>query len=185
MLLQRTRADTVERFLPNFYRRFPSWWHLAEAQESELQKFLEPIGLSHRRAASFNALAKEIVSRNGHFPFERSEIEALPGVGQYIANAILLMAHGKREPLLDVNMARVVERYFGPRKLADIRYDPYLQKLARRVSDHDSPKEINWAILDLAAKICTPRHPHCENCPLKLRCRFAPDVFAEGRDSTS
>lgn len=29
-------------------------------------------------------------------------------------------------------MARVLERYFGPRKLADIRYDPYLQDLATR-----------------------------------------------------
>ena len=44
-----------------------------------------------------------------------------------VANAILLVCHEQPEPLLDSNMARVIERVFGPRKLADIRYDPYLQ----------------------------------------------------------
>jgi len=63
-------------------------------------------------------------------------------------------------------MARVLERYFGPRKLADIRYDPYLQKLAHRVVDCEAPAAVNWAILDLAALVCKARGPRCSQCPL-------------------
>lgn len=44
-----------------------------------------------------------------------------------------LVVYGIPEPLVDVNMVRVLERFFGPRKLADIRYDSYLQTLARQV----------------------------------------------------
>ncbi len=44
-----------------------------------------------------------------------------------------LLCNRKPRPLLDVNMSRVLERYFGPRSLADIRYDPYLQNLAQRL----------------------------------------------------
>ena len=76
------------------------------------------------------------------------------------------------QPLLDVNLARVLERLFGPRKLADIRFDPYLQELSLRVVQHESPTEVNWAFLDLAAMICTIRSPKCEVCPLRKQCCF-------------
>ena len=55
------------------------------------------------------------------FPASREELETLSGLGQYIVSAILLSVYRQGEPLLDVNMARVLERYFGPRKLAVIK----------------------------------------------------------------
>ena len=111
-------------------------------------------------------------ARNGRFPKSREEIQKLPGVGQYIANSIELLCHGKAKPLLDVNMARVLERFFGPRKLADIRYDPYLQKLAHKVVDVEDPVRMNWAILDFAALVCKTRNPLCETCPVAKNCIY-------------
>lgn len=173
LLLQRTRAETVAGFFPRFVKRFPSWNLLALATEDELRAFLEPIGLWRRRSASLRALAAEMRTRRGRFPTNRDDLEALPGVGQYVANAAMLFCHGKREPLLDVNMARILERCFSPRTLVDIRYDPWLQALARAVVDHPRAREINWAILDLAATTCTVRKPRCKTCPLETVCRFA------------
>jgi A/G-specific adenine glycosylase len=172
ILLQRTRAETVAAFLPLFAKRFPGWNQLARANDEELQAFLAPIGLWRRRADSLRALAQEMRSRRGRFPVTRNEIEELPGVGQYIASALLLFCHGLREPLLDVNMARVLERCFVPRKLADIRHDPWLQSLARRITDHKQAVEINWAILDLASKVCLVRSPTCSLCPVRAGCRY-------------
>ncbi len=143
------------------------------ASEKELQNYLKPIGLWKRRAASMISLGKELSMREGKFPRNRLEIEALPGVGQYIANAILIFCHGDSQPLLDTNMARVLERFFGPRKLADIRYDPYLQGLAFRVVKGDDTISMNWALLDFAALICKQAVPLCASCPLAARCRFA------------
>ena len=113
-----------------------------------------------------------MAKRGGRFPRTRGEIEELPGVGQYIANAILMFCQDEPQPLLDVNMARVLERFFGSRKLADIRYDPYLQKLAREVLPRKRYKEFNWAILDFASLICKARKPLCLKCPLEIRCRY-------------
>ena len=73
--------------------------------------------------------------------------------------------------MLDVIMARVLERYFGPRKLADIRYDPYLQTLSRQVVK-TRPVGLNWAILDLGAMICTASNPKCSSCPMASTCLF-------------
>lgn len=173
VLLQRTRAEVVASFFPRFIRRWPSWRALAIASEKELQDYLKPIGLWKRRASSMIRLAKELSLRKGKYPRNRQEIEALPGVGQYIANAILMFCHGDSQPLLDTNMARVLERFFGPRKLADIRYDPYLQDLALRAVKGNNPTSMNWALLDLAALICKQAVPLCLRCPLAARCRFA------------
>lgn len=156
-----------------FTRYVAGIYHQEVATEVDLQQYLQPLGLWRRRAASLEKLANEMAKRRGKFPERREEIEQLPNVGQYIANAILLFCHGDPQPLLDVNMARVLERFFGPRKLADIRYDPYLQSLAKAVVSSKNPHVINWAILDHATLICKISTPLCTVCPVVLRCKFA------------
>ena len=173
LLLQRTRAETVDSFFSSFISHFPSWKKLSNANESEISKIIKPIGLWKRRASTLKRLATIMAKKNGRFPKRKADIEALPGVGQYIANAILLLCHGEAQPLLDVNMARVLERVFGPRKLADIRYDPYLQELASRAIKCKEAKKLNWAILDLAALHCLSRKKRCNDCPLKTICSDA------------
>lgn len=174
ILLQRTKAETIAIFYPKFVDQYPSWRKLGGETEGELQEWFKPIGLWRRRASSLHELSKEMVKRSGRFPKERSEIESLPGIGQYIANAILLFCYGIPQPLLDTSMARVLERYFGPRNLVDIRYDPYLQSLAKFVVGEDpiSAVQLNWAILDLAALVCKKVNPTCSICPVNFGCLF-------------
>jgi A/G-specific adenine glycosylase len=171
-LLQRTRAATVDGFLPSFFQRFPDPSTLAKARATDIEDFLRPVGLWRRRAATLGNLARELQRRGGSVPTSREELETLPGVGQYLASAVLLLAHRANEPLLDSNMARVLERYFGPRTKADIRYDPYLQALSREVLRGADPVRLNWGILDFAALVCTPRAPRCDSCTLKVGCRY-------------
>lgn len=176
VLLQRTRAETVQAFWPTFIKRFPSWKAVADATTNDVEKLLRPIGLARQRAPRLHALAIIMSERKGRFAKSREEIESLPGVGQYIANAVLTFGHGFPRPLLDVNMARVLERYFGTRQLTDIRYDPYLQSLARSVVRYREPASVSWAILDLAALICKPGKPLCVKCPVAKGCRFYREI---------
>jgi A/G-specific adenine glycosylase len=173
VLLQRTQASTVGRFFDAFFEQFDSWADIDVAPQESLESALRPIGLWKRRANALKALAREMVTRGGQFPDSRDELEALPAVGQYVASAVLLFAHGRAEPLLDGNMARVLDRVFEPRRLVDIRYDVRLQSLARVLVRSRRPSVINWAILDFAALRCTYRSPQCEACPLRARCNFA------------
>lgn len=172
VLLQRTRAEVAARFLPQFMKRYPSWKRLALANEATLGEVLRPLGLFRRRATSLVKLARVMAKRNGRFPREKSEVEALPAVGQYVCNAVMLFSGRQAEPLLDVNMARVIERCFGPRKLVDIRYDPELQDISRLVIFGPRAIDLNWAILDLGAMLCRKNRPHCSDCPLNRICDF-------------
>lgn len=172
ILLQRTRAETVNTLYPSFFRSFPSWPKLARATLRELRDSLRPLGLWNQRAKSLRRLAIVMEARKGLFPSVREEIDALPNVGQYIANSIELFCHGRPKPLLDVNMVRVLERFFRPRLLVDIRNDPFLQELAQRAVDPEHPEGYNWAVLDLGALICTRSSPRCCECPLRRKCRY-------------
>jgi A/G-specific adenine glycosylase len=170
VLLQRTKAETVANFFPIFIDKYPSWEVLANASINELQEFLKPIGLYKQRGERLFKLAQEIKKRGYKLPGTKEEFEELPLVGQYIANAYDIFIKRSPAPLLDVNMARLLERFFGPRELADIRYDPYLQNLAWSVIKHEHFKELNWGILDFSAKNCTARKPMCYGCALSESC---------------
>lgn len=170
ILLQRTKAETISKFFNIFISQFPGWAALASAQLQDIEECLKPIGLYRQRAARIKALANYI-EENG-LPLERVELDRVPSMGQYIANAVELLIRRNKKPLLDVNMARVLERFFGPRKLVDIRYDPYLRDISHDVVNHKRSKDINWAILDFATLVCKIRNPLCESCVLANKCLY-------------
>jgi A/G-specific adenine glycosylase len=180
VLLKRTRAEGAAGFFHSFIERYPSWLAISQASTRELGSALRPIGLWRQRASSLAALSAEMVVRNGRFPQDRDSIESLPGVGQYVANAIILFCNAGREPLLDAGMARVLERCFGERSLVDIRYDPWLQSLARKVVNCNEPVLVNSALLDLAALICHADVPDCPACPVRRYCKAA-NSFGEAQ----
>lgn len=138
-----------------------------------MRALLQPIGLWRRRASTMVALASVMAGKQDRLPASRDELERLPGISQYMASSILLLCHGQREALIDVNVARVLERVFGKRQLADIRYDPYLHELAQTIVASNDPISCNWAIIDLAATVCLNTAPECTICPLNDICRFA------------
>ena len=159
-------------FYATFLRAYPSWERLASAKESDLQQLLKPIGLWRQRAGMFVKLSRALAELEHKLPCTREELEQLPGISQYMASAILLLCYGHKEPLLDVNMACILERVYGPRKLADIRYDPFLQDIAHSSVEVEDPITVNWAAMDLAATTCLRNAPRCVECPLANMCRY-------------
>lgn len=169
ILLQQTTARKVADILGVFTARFPDWNTLAKAIPAQIEGVIFPLGIYRRRAKTIHSLANAVVKLNG-LPRTRRGLEKLSGIGQYIANVLLVVLQHKRLPFLDINMSRVLERFFGPREMADIRYDPYLQVLARKIVNVRDALSANWMILDFAALVCTKRRPRCLDCPLSERC---------------
>ena len=173
VLLQRTRAETVAKQYKIFFTKFPNWTVLSQARKRDIENTIRPLGLWQRRATALLGLASYAVSARGKFPKSAKELEAVPAVGQYVGNAILLFQHKFPAPLLDANMARVVERYFHPREMADLRYDPWLQAVCAKLVSSADAVAVNWGILDIGSILCKPQIPQCQKCPLKRGCSFA------------
>ena len=168
ILLQQTTATAVERLYSSFFDRFPNWQSLYAASEGEVEDALRPLGLYRQRSKRLKALAAWVAEHGWQLPSTRDELEDVPGIGQYVASVLLAVKYGEPEPMLDVNMARVLERFFGERELADLRDDPWLQLLARQSAAGACP---GWAVLDFAATVCRKRVRLCSACVLVHRCR--------------
>jgi A/G-specific adenine glycosylase len=167
ILLQQTTAAAVAKLYDGFFTQFPTWQALHKASPDELWAAISKLGLGNQRTVRLKSLADWVASNGWCLPATRHELEDVPGVGQYVASALLAIKYGEPEPLLDVNMARVLERFFGARELADIRDDPWLQILARSVAVTAAE---SWRTLDFASLVCAARAPDCSACPVHTNC---------------
>jgi len=176
ILLKKTNAGVVDRFLPLFLERYPDIYALHREAISSLQETLSPLGLSGQRATQLKNLAKVLVeSYEGKMPCNREELLNLPGVGDYTAGAILCFACNKPEPIVDTNVARVITRVYGlrPSRYEARRSPEVWEKAKELVYGHpEQAARINWALLDLGALVCRPKHPKHNDCPLNEHCVF-------------
>src|SRR5688572_16556864 len=83
VLLQRTKAETVNKFYSTFLLKYPDWNSLVIADVVDIELELKPIGLYKQRASRLKKLAHEMFDRKGNFPQDRSELENIPFLGQY------------------------------------------------------------------------------------------------------
>jgi A/G-specific adenine glycosylase len=182
LLLQRTRADLVEPLYRRFVTEYPDAKALANADPVRVSEVLRPLGFAHRTARLPN-LGRALVERHGgRIPRERADLLALPGVGEYVANAVRAVAFGEQEPLLDPNIIRLIGRVFGLRSdRARPRDDPALWSFIRSLLPRARAREFNLALVDLGAMVCRTRRPRCYSCPLRRRCM----AFAAGEVTPS
>src|SRR5437868_5099379 len=115
IMLQQTRVAAVIEHYHEFLRRFPTIRKLASARESSVLAAWSGLGY-YRRARMLHAAAKRIVKeRAGKFPASASELQELPGIGRYTANAIASIAFGEAVAVVDGNVERVLQRMSGDR----------------------------------------------------------------------
>lgn len=170
MMLQRTKADQVVPVYLKLLNEYPTASDLAEADLSDLQSILNPLGLAWR-ISRFKEMAKALVDRfNGVVPEKREELTSLPDVGDYVAGAVLSIALQKPEWVVDSNIVRLFRRYFGIQTSSEGRRDAHVIELAKRFTSKRRPRETTLAILDFTSLVCTPALPRHDICPLKSKC---------------
>jgi A/G-specific adenine glycosylase len=171
MLVQTTVAAVVP-YYTRFLARFPDLRTLAEADEAEVLKVWEGLGY-YRRARQLHAAARTIVAQHGGtLPDDPEAIRALPGVGRYIAGAILSFAYDRPAPILEANTQRVLARWLAFRD--DLKKNSSQEQLwqaAERLVPPHGAGTFNQAFMELGALICVPRAPRCLVCPVASECR--------------
>ena len=172
ILLQRTKAETVAKYYNTFFQKYPSWAKLIKANINELEQILKPLGLYKHRAKRLIKIINEYKDKNGILPQNKNELHESSLSTLYVSNAYELFILKRRAALLDVNMSRILSRFFNPKEFKDIRNDKLIQELAHNVINIKSCKELNWAILDFSALVCKSSNPQCSNCKLNNKCKF-------------
>ncbi|MCC6951824.1 MAG: A/G-specific adenine glycosylase [Phycisphaerales bacterium] len=175
MLQQTQVARVAERFGP-VLARFPTPASMAASTVEDVLSLWAGLGY-YRRARLLHAASREIVARfGGLVPSDTLDLRSLPGVGPYTAGAIASIAFGLPRPLVDGNVARVLQRVHARPGCAS---DPGVMRWAWKqagllisAAAHRAlpPAQVNEGLMELGATICTPAAPRCGECPLAASC---------------
>lgn len=166
MCLHRTRADQVVPVFESLLRIAPTPQAMVDNADEALAA-MQSLGLRWR-AENIIRVAQELLDLfGGEVPDDDYELRMLPGVGDYVAQAVLCFGFGRRAVLMDTNTMRIVGRLYGHEKSRRWQLRLDLHQLAG-ASGPDA--EFNYALLDLGALVCRAGTPRCETCPLRQMC---------------
>ena len=171
MLVQTTVAAVIPYF-ERFLGRFPDARSLAEADEEDVLKAWEGLGY-YRRARQLQAAARQVVRiHGGTIPDDEEAVRALPGVGPYIAGAVLSFAFDRPAAIVEANSQRVLARLVALQDdMKTTAARRRVWEVAARLVPSKRAGDFNQALMDLGAMICTPRQPSCLICPVAASCR--------------
>ena len=177
LMLQQTQVLRVEPRWHEFLAEFPTLHSIAAADVSQVEEAWEGLGY-YARARNLHRTAR-LVTRDGTdatatLPADTAALQALPGIGRYTAGAVASFAYGQRAPLVDTNVARVLQRVFLPRAKRKVAATEHaLWELAERSLPRaaDAVWTHNQALMEIGALVCTARVMHCTVCPVRSVCR--------------
>jgi A/G-specific adenine glycosylase len=179
-MLQQTRVETVIPYWERFLARFPDVASLARAEQDEINAVWTGLGY-YSRARNLKAAAESIVADHaGRLPDTAEALRTLAGIGRYTAGAVASIAFDREEPLVDGNVVRVFARLEAIHEDSqDRRVVEALWTLADELVRGARPGDLNQALMELGATVCTPKRPACLACPVRKHCRAHATGVAE------
>jgi A/G-specific adenine glycosylase len=173
-MLQQTPVARVIEPLAAWLERWPTPAALASVPAGEAVRAWGRLGYP-RRALRLHACAVAIAERHGGVvPDDVDELLALPGVGEYTARAVAVFAYGRRHPVVDTNVRRVLARaVLGQAEPAPPSVRRDLAEMEAILPEDAAPAQVvSAAVMELGAVVCTARSPRCDDCPLAGQCAW-------------
>ncbi|AQP49056.1 endonuclease III [Tessaracoccus aquimaris] len=159
---RRVNAVTVDLF-----RRYPDARALAEAEASDVEEIIQPVGFFRNKTTAIIAAARRIVDDfDGEVPGTLDELVTLPGVGRKTANVVLGNAFGVPGITPDTHLIRLSNRFGW---VASTKPDD----VERAVGDLFPPSEwvmVCHRVIWHGRRCCHARNPACGACVVNDLC---------------
>ncbi len=171
VLSARASDAMVNALAPAFFKRYPTFKHLAKAEPEELYPVMKVPGFRNK-AEWIIGMAKTI-NDLGSIPRTIAELTAMKGFGRKSANVFMSQTGLKAEGVIvDLHTLRVAPRL--------------------GIAEGDDPKKIelqlmekidrkNWHVLGmsltyLGRETCRPTDPKCHECLISYYCSYYIDL---------
>jgi A/G-specific adenine glycosylase len=173
-MLQQTPVTRVLPVYDAWLARWPHPGDLAEEPSGEAIRAWGCLGYP-RRAIRLHAAATAVRDHHGgEVPDTYEALRSLPGVGDYTASAVLAFAFGRRQPVLDTNVRRVLARFVSGIEFPGPAVTVAEKVLATDLLPDDEATAATWsvALMELGALVCTASAPGCAVCPMRDTCAW-------------
>lgn len=179
ILSQATSDANSQRTYANLRKRFSEWENVLKAEEKEIADAIRLGGLANQKARVIKTILAQIKAKSGNLSLE--QLEEMParearsyllnfrGIGPKTAACTLLFAAHKEIFPLDTHIFRVLKRMgVLPEKISDEKAHRRLDELVPRGKFYS----LHVNLIRLGKKICRPREPLCDQCPLIEYCDY-------------
>ncbi|MEO0263559.1 MAG: endonuclease III [candidate division WOR-3 bacterium] len=164
ILSTRTKDEITLRVLKEIIKRIKNPSDFMNMKIKEIEKMIYPVGFYKVKARNIKKISEIIVKKyDGNVPDNFNELIKLPGVGRKVANIVLSEGFNKNVIAVDTHVARI------SRRIGIVKEEKIQEKL-ERVIPENLKKKINFLFVALGQKICLPKNPKCNFCPIKNYC---------------
>lgn len=137
--------------------------------EDGLKEYIKTIGLYNAKAKNIIATCRLLLEKHdGEVPDNRSDLEALPGVGRKTANVVLNTAFGQPTMAVDTHIFRVSNRTGMAKGKTVLEVE---KKLLRHIPGEFMQDAHHWLILH-GRYTCIARKPRCGSCIIEDLCEY-------------
>ncbi|CAB1324669.1 unnamed protein product [Coregonus sp. 'balchen'] len=163
IMLQQTQVATVIDYYNKWMKRWPTVQDLAAATLEEVNQMWAGLGYYSRGKRLHEGAQKVVSELGGEMPRTvEALLKQLPGVGRYTAGAVGSIALGQLTGAVDGNVTRVLcrVRAIGADSTSPAVTEA-LWSIANTLVSPERPGDFNQAMMELGARVCTPKGPLC------------------------
>ena len=179
ILSQATSDANSERTFKNLRTRFPRWEEVLAADESDIAEVIRLGGLANQKSRVIRELLGQLKAKHGELSLDfldemtdaaaRDYLLQFRGIGPKTVACTLLFALKKEVFPLDTHIFRVLKRMgVLPARIADAKAHKLLDALVPPGKFYS----LHVNLIRLGRRICRPREPLCDRCPLVEYCDY-------------
>ncbi|MEF8873544.1 MAG: endonuclease III [Candidatus Thermoplasmatota archaeon] len=177
VLSQRTKDVNTHKASEALFSKYPTPEDIAEAPLEDIKELIKPSGFYNVKAERVKRIAGRIHEEfDNQVPDDMEQLLDFKGVGRKTANCVLVYGFGEPAVPVDTHVHRISNR-LGIAETDD-------PEETEKVLEEKIPKkywiEINRLMVEFGKKICRPREPRCESCPLTHMCKYYEEVYEDG-----
>ena len=163
--------ERVNQVTPALFARYPTLEALAQADISEVERYIHSTGFFRAKARDIVAASRMLLDEyGGVVPDTMEDLLRLPGVGRKTANLILGDVYHK--PGVVVADTHCI-RLSGRLGLTDGSKDPVkVEKQLREVLPPEESNDFCHRLVLHGRAVCMARGPACADCTLRPWCDF-------------
>ncbi|XP_061681560.1 adenine DNA glycosylase isoform X2 [Syngnathoides biaculeatus] len=164
VMLQQTQVATVIDYYKKWLKRWPTVADLAAATLEEVNQMWAGLGYYSRGKRLHEGARKVVSELGGRMPDTADELlRRLPGVTGAVDGNVIRVLCRMRAVGADCTSPAVTEALWA---------------LANTLVDPGRPGDFNQAMMELGARVCTPKGPLCQQCPVRSHCHSYLKVHA-------
>ncbi|GMW00283.1 MAG: endonuclease III [Candidatus Hydrogenedentota bacterium] len=168
--------ERVNKVTPALFKRFKTAEEFAEADQTEVETYVQSCGFYRNKAKNIIAACRKIVERHGgQVPGTLESLTQLDGVGRKTANVILGECFNTRGVVVDTHCGRLSRRLGFTRETDPEKVERDLMKIWH--TDHWN--NFSHCLVFHGRAVCDARSPKCSVCPVRDLCPYP--LTADGK----